>query len=603
MYIPNPRDQLPEDLWVKYGKLFPNVWTASSFKGATGSAEFYTNVSYHLQNHLSWVDIIKNLKDEMPKLKGMALTGWQRYDHFATLCELLPEALPSLAVCLETLRNGGFSERIHRSASKLLNCTNLIELEMPQVSADGGVLVSQDCSFPGRDFYYSTQQLWGVLNMFRKDNWLKSVLHGWLTDYHIKHQFGSIWHLKQLVDKLGKIITNLSSLVAPVSNSLNDIYDNYTITEWIEVNLKQRINRLKETSLKADLLLQKKTWPKRPLHDVPVDHQTGVRNQMGMAGQGSQMGMAGQGSQIGMAGKGSQMGMAGKGSQMGMAGKGPQMGMAGKGPQMGMAGKGPQMGMAGKGPQMGMAGQGSQMGMAGKGSQMGMAGQGSQMGMAGKGSQMGMAGKGSQMGMAGKGSQLGMAGKGSQMGMGRIDLPLNRQMQPFNQFNGNQLTGGSQNDPRSQQILYNSLKQQNMAVMNRNLPQSPYNLRRQPATDGSAVLQSVDRKASLNDNRGKGQDSKKYVIDSMKNGNAKYPAEVNERSKGVGNSFKDREQVHVDGKYPSMGNQRGGVERQNVLKYSENGPRKMEWEGKDDKVVSRDKNLKAQITETSKDKQ
>ncbi len=29
-----------------------------------------------------------------------------RYDHYATLCELLPAALPSLAYCLQALREG-----------------------------------------------------------------------------------------------------------------------------------------------------------------------------------------------------------------------------------------------------------------------------------------------------------------------------------------------------------------------------------------------------------------------------------------------------------------------------------------------------------------
>ena len=35
-----------------------------------------------------------------------------RYDHYGTLCELLPAALPSLAYCLQALRHGKVPFRI-----------------------------------------------------------------------------------------------------------------------------------------------------------------------------------------------------------------------------------------------------------------------------------------------------------------------------------------------------------------------------------------------------------------------------------------------------------------------------------------------------------
>ena len=38
--------------------------------------------------------------------RGLVLTGWSRYDHFAVLCELLPVALPSLIVNLVIVTQG-----------------------------------------------------------------------------------------------------------------------------------------------------------------------------------------------------------------------------------------------------------------------------------------------------------------------------------------------------------------------------------------------------------------------------------------------------------------------------------------------------------------
>ena len=41
-------------------------------------------------------------------MNGYILTGWQRYDHFASLCEFLPSGIPSLKCCLIALRKGQF---------------------------------------------------------------------------------------------------------------------------------------------------------------------------------------------------------------------------------------------------------------------------------------------------------------------------------------------------------------------------------------------------------------------------------------------------------------------------------------------------------------
>ncbi|XP_027626513.1 hexosaminidase D isoform X2 [Tupaia chinensis] len=84
---------------------FPRLWAASAFKGATGVRQALPPLQHHLQNHAQWLQVAGRMPADT--LQGIVLTGWQRYDHFSVLCELLPVAIPSLAACLQLLLHAG----------------------------------------------------------------------------------------------------------------------------------------------------------------------------------------------------------------------------------------------------------------------------------------------------------------------------------------------------------------------------------------------------------------------------------------------------------------------------------------------------------------
>ncbi|KAK7110239.1 hypothetical protein V1264_014149 [Littorina saxatilis] len=271
-YQHNVLDRIPESRWEIYGKLFPAVWVASAFKGATGSSQILTNASVHLDNNLQWVSVIRTfgVQKKMVKFSGTILTGWQRYDHFATLCELLPVGLPSLALCLQAIRSGGFGSTEMTNASQALGCSNKVDLEFPAIDKDSAI-VTQDCNFPGSAVYYGVQQLWGIMEGYRRDVGLQERIVGWMTDYHVQRGISSPGQMRILHHKLAKVADKLQAIIDPMRLQLRLIYDQYTIEEWVTTNLIDRKVQIMELMKKAKRLLAPQTWPARPFPEPSTE--------------------------------------------------------------------------------------------------------------------------------------------------------------------------------------------------------------------------------------------------------------------------------------------------------------------------------------------
>lgn len=203
---------------------FHKVWLASAFKGATGTNQQLTHIGHHLENHQRW----QRVMEAAPKniLQGMALTGWQRYDHFSVLCELLPVGIPSLAICLQFLKNGSCSEQVIASVKSILG--------MPQLDIDN--FASEPTgTFPGSEILTLVTQivffLKSSLKEFLEDN---RFVTGWFSPYHRKRKIVHPIMVQQIQPEAISLLTRWTPVMEAMQAALLRIYPTSAAEEWME---------------------------------------------------------------------------------------------------------------------------------------------------------------------------------------------------------------------------------------------------------------------------------------------------------------------------------------------------------------------------------
>uniref|UniRef100_A0A1B6LZF5 beta-N-acetylhexosaminidase n=1 Tax=Graphocephala atropunctata TaxID=36148 RepID=A0A1B6LZF5_9HEMI len=253
-YTPTVDTYLPAEIWDKYATVFGSVWIASAFKGATGPDKFVTDISYHLENHRAWMKLVATYADRLT-FKGIMITGWQRYDHFAVLCELLPVGLPSLAVSLAFMSQHDVeTQRVPSLATEKLKCGP--GLLHPKMGAH--------CNFPGSGIYEKANQLVSLLDQIDQMMDMSEV-KGWLTDYNIQTRFSNPAHVEGATSDLDRYKMELVYLEQDMRAAMGEVFGPDTIQEWVYTYITPVNKRLQTLWDAKERLLAQRVWPRRPV--------------------------------------------------------------------------------------------------------------------------------------------------------------------------------------------------------------------------------------------------------------------------------------------------------------------------------------------------
>ncbi|XP_036622119.1 hexosaminidase D isoform X3 [Trichosurus vulpecula] len=224
-------------LMDKYRKCgFPKLWVASAFKGATGVNQSLTIIGHHLKNNIQWLKVADNGPAEM--LQGIVLTGWQRYDHFSVLCELLPVGIPSLAVCLQALKHGGYTDNVKKIVEKYLGMSNL-EINSFMSESSG--------TFPGSDVFTLITQI--SFHLRRSVDELlerNRYVTGWFSPYHRKRKMIHPVMIQHIQPDVISLLTRWNAVIQELQAALERIFYPDAVEEWLEENTHPTIQKLQQ---------------------------------------------------------------------------------------------------------------------------------------------------------------------------------------------------------------------------------------------------------------------------------------------------------------------------------------------------------------------
>ncbi|CAG9785954.1 unnamed protein product [Diatraea saccharalis] len=219
--------QIKDQLWEKYRQLFPKVWAGSAYKGANGSCQILSPVNRYVSNHEAWMQVFHKQSSKLD-FTGIILTGWSRYDHYATLCELLPVALPSLASCLRLLT------KAESTPNECVVNESLPRQQWPGVEAARLV----------HSFLLLREQA-------------HSFIHGdlvttWLNAWQIENNYTNPIQAENIVVVAKQLLSEFTSLQAELIPNLNAVTGRRSTEEWVKTYVIPLINKISELHKTAE---------------------------------------------------------------------------------------------------------------------------------------------------------------------------------------------------------------------------------------------------------------------------------------------------------------------------------------------------------------
>ncbi|EFO21045.2 hypothetical protein LOAG_07446 [Loa loa] len=234
------------------------MWLFVLILGADGPDQYASNVQHYLNNHISWLKQMNEHHSKFKQFRGIIVTGWQRFDHFAIICEVIPVGLPSAAVNMAVLKSGQYGSEVMRSVSQLLKCSSVLYFDK-----NSSPFIPQ-CSFPGVHIFHAVQTLHSTISSVEEQVFNDYQVRGWMARFNEKHLYTQAWYLDQVLYKVKSFLREMELCEQNIRAEMLTVFYNDTVAEFVYVYVKPTLKRLEELSQRIDKLSELRVFPRRP---------------------------------------------------------------------------------------------------------------------------------------------------------------------------------------------------------------------------------------------------------------------------------------------------------------------------------------------------
>ncbi|KAI6188076.1 Beta-N-acetylhexosaminidase [Aphelenchoides besseyi] len=251
---------LPFATWLAL-KPFGHVWGGSAFKGADGPMRYFSHPIHYIRNHESWVKQFSHAYKEFERVEGLIYSGWSRYDHLAILTELMPVAIPQLAMSAETMLEARPLELNYPKTRRWLGC------DPPADKMN----FAMGCNFPGVKIYelindFASRRL--KARAYLDDDY---EFNGWLSRVAVNYSISSPMYIEKIIPNIDMHLGPLEFIVKEFRKEMAKIYFPETIDEYVFNYMSDVIDILRERRDRAIQLRVQRHFSKRPYVTYPTN--------------------------------------------------------------------------------------------------------------------------------------------------------------------------------------------------------------------------------------------------------------------------------------------------------------------------------------------